>query len=136
MLVFFWVCWVVLLVCCCCGLSSSSSSSSWWLWTFCGWWIVICGDWEDIRYQESTVSYIKQYHIDNGYRFVVVESKSGKFICWCVDYIKGYPWRLQVAYSRVWIGKLERLIDHTRVCQPCNLQIMSILIPTKLVLLW
>jgi len=29
--------------------------------------------------KESIVSYIKQYHIDNGYRFVVVDNKSEKF---------------------------------------------------------
>jgi len=31
--------------------------------------------------KESTMSYIKQYQIDNGYKFVVVERKYEKFMC-------------------------------------------------------
>jgi len=41
--------------------------------------------------------YTKQYHIDNGYIFVVVENKSDFYICQCVDYKKSCPWRLHVA---------------------------------------
>jgi len=33
--------------------------------------------------KESTMSYIKQYHIDNGYRFVVVEIKSKIYMSMC-----------------------------------------------------
>jgi len=66
--------------------------------------------------KESTVSCIKQYHIDNGYRFVVVESKSEKFICRCVDYKKGCPWRLRAPYSKRSLNWEIRKIDGSHTC--------------------
>jgi len=66
--------------------------------------------------KESTVSYIKQYHIDNGYRFVVVESKSEKFICRCVDHKKGCLWRLRAAYSKQSLNWEIRKIDGLHTC--------------------
>ena len=66
--------------------------------------------------KESTVSYIKQYHIDNCYRFVVVESKSNKFICQCVDYKKSCLWRLRAAYSNRSFNWEIRKIDRSRTC--------------------
>jgi len=66
--------------------------------------------------KESTVSCIKQYHIDNGYRFVVVESKSEKFICRCVDYKKGCPWRLRAAYNNRSLNWEIRKIDGSHTC--------------------
>jgi len=65
---------------------------------------------------ETIVSYIKQYHIDNGYRFVVVESKSNKFICQCVDYKKSCLWRLRAAYSNRSFNWEIRKIDRSRTC--------------------
>jgi len=66
--------------------------------------------------KESTMSYIKQYHIDNGYRFVVVERKSDKFICRCVDYKKGCPWRLRASYSKRSFNWEIRKIDGSHTC--------------------
>ena len=66
--------------------------------------------------KESTVSYIKQYHIDNGYRFMVVESKSEKFICRCVDHKKGCPWCLRAAYSKRSLNWEIRKIDGIHTC--------------------
>jgi len=62
------------------------------------------------------MSCIKQYHIDNGYRFAVVESKSEKFICRCVDYKKGCSWCLQAAYSKQSLNWEIRKIDGSHTC--------------------
>jgi len=66
--------------------------------------------------KESTVSCIKKYHIDNGYRFAVVESISEKFICRCVDYKIGCPWRLRAAYSKRSLNWEIRKIDGSHTC--------------------
>jgi len=62
------------------------------------------------------MSYIKQYHIDNGYRFVIVERKYDKYICRCVDYKKGCPWRLRAAYNKRSFKWEIRKIDRSHTC--------------------
>jgi len=62
------------------------------------------------------MSYIKQYHIDNGFRFLVLESKSDKYICQCIDYKKGCPWRLRASYSKRNFKWEIRKIDGSHTC--------------------
>jgi len=66
--------------------------------------------------KESTMSYIKQYHIDNGFRFVVLDSKFDKYICQCIDYKKGCPWRLRASYSKRSSKWEIRKIDGSHTC--------------------
>jgi len=62
------------------------------------------------------MSYIKQYHIDNGFRFVVLDSKFDKYICQCIDYKKGCPWRLRASYSKRSSKWEIRKIDGSHTC--------------------
>jgi len=44
---------------------------------------------------------VKQYHIEQGYTFVVVESKSDRYVAKCTNYGNGCQWRIRVAFSKV-----------------------------------
>lgn len=50
---------------------------------------------------EETISTIKQYHINNIYKFNFVEYKPNIYIVRCLNYHNDYPWRLWAAYSKV-----------------------------------
>jgi len=51
--------------------------------------------------KEETLSAIKEYHIDQGYKFVVVESKTDRYVARCVNYEKGCQWRLRASFSKI-----------------------------------
>jgi len=45
--------------------------------------------------KEATLNAIKQYHIEHGYKFLVVESKPDKYVARCIHYEGGCRWRLR-----------------------------------------
>jgi len=51
--------------------------------------------------KEMTLNAIKQYLIDNGYNFVVMESKSDKYVAWCIHHDGGCQWRLRASFSKI-----------------------------------
>jgi len=51
--------------------------------------------------KEAAVMNIKQYHIEQGYTFVVVESKSDRYVAKCTKYGNGCQWRIRAAFSKV-----------------------------------
>jgi len=44
--------------------------------------------------KDSIIFAIKQFHIQQGYKFVVVKSKTSKYVLKCIDYNNGCQWRL------------------------------------------
>jgi len=73
--------------------------------------------------KKLTMLVIKQYHIDNGYKFTVIESKSGYYICQCIDYNKGCQWLLQNSYSKRSFKWETRKIDTPHTCSSTNLSL-------------
>jgi len=51
--------------------------------------------------KEATVSPIKQYHIDQGFKFVVIESKIDRYVVRCSNYGNDCNWRLRASFSKV-----------------------------------
>jgi len=58
---------------------------------------------ERMRFQskETTVSAVKQYHIDQGFKFVVIESKINRYVVRCNNYGNDCHWRLRAYFSKV-----------------------------------
>jgi len=50
---------------------------------------------------ESTLNAIKQYHIDQGYNFMVVESKPNKYTTRCIHYNNGCQWRIRASFTKI-----------------------------------
>jgi len=50
--------------------------------------------------KEATLMNIKQYHVEQGYIFVV-ESKSNRYVAKCTNYGNGCQWRIRAAFSKV-----------------------------------
>jgi len=51
--------------------------------------------------KEATVYAIKQYHIDQGYKFMVVESKTNIYVARCIHYDNGCQWRIRASFSKI-----------------------------------
>jgi len=51
--------------------------------------------------KDSTVFAIKQFHIQQGYKFVVLEAKTDQYIIIFIDYNNGCQWRLRASYSKI-----------------------------------
>jgi len=51
--------------------------------------------------KDVTVSAIKQYHIDQGFKFVVIESKKNRYVVWCINYGNDCHWQLRASFSKV-----------------------------------
>ncbi|XP_047179213.1 uncharacterized protein LOC124846045 [Vigna umbellata] len=51
--------------------------------------------------KEETILAIKHYHITNGYKYTVVESKPNIYVIRCLEYHNGCQWRLRAVYSKV-----------------------------------
>ncbi|XP_052736606.1 uncharacterized protein LOC108328482 [Vigna angularis] len=51
--------------------------------------------------KEETILAFKHYHITNGYKYIVVESKPNIYVIRCLEYHNGCQWRLRAAYSKV-----------------------------------
>ena len=51
--------------------------------------------------KEATVSAITQYHIDQGFKFVVIESKIDRYVVRCSNYGNDFYWRLRASFSKV-----------------------------------
>jgi len=51
--------------------------------------------------KKAALMNIKQYHIEHGYTFVVVESMSDRYVAKCTNYGNGCQWRIRVAFSKV-----------------------------------
>jgi len=51
--------------------------------------------------KEATLVAIKQYHITKGFKFVVVESKTDRYVARCIDYNNGCQWRLRASFSKI-----------------------------------
>jgi len=51
--------------------------------------------------KEATVSAIKQYYIDQGFKFVVIESKIDKYVVRCSNYANDCHWRLRASFNKV-----------------------------------
>ncbi|XP_052727445.1 uncharacterized protein LOC128194931 [Vigna angularis] len=51
--------------------------------------------------KEETILAIKHYHITNGYKYTVVESKPNIYVIRCLEYHNGCQWRLRATYSKV-----------------------------------
>jgi len=66
--------------------------------------------------KDSTIFAIKQFHIQQGYKFVVVESKIDTYIARCIDYNNGCQWRLGVSYSKIREQWEIKLIEMPHTC--------------------
>jgi len=51
--------------------------------------------------KEATLVVIKQYHIAEGFKFVVVGSKTDQYVARCIDYNNGCQWRLRASFSKI-----------------------------------
>jgi len=51
--------------------------------------------------KDSTIFAIKQFYIQQGYKFVVVESKTDKYVVSCIHYNNSCQWRLRASYSKI-----------------------------------
>jgi len=51
--------------------------------------------------KDSMIFVIRQFHIKQGYKFVVVKSKTDKYVVRCIDYNNGCQWRLRTSYSKI-----------------------------------
>jgi len=51
--------------------------------------------------KESTLNAIKQFHIDQGFKFVVVESKLDRYVVRCTSYGIDYRFRIQASFSKI-----------------------------------
>jgi len=51
--------------------------------------------------KEATLSAIKEYDIDQGYKFVVVESKPDRYVTRCIHYGNERQWRLWASCSKI-----------------------------------
>jgi len=49
--------------------------------------------------KKATLVVIKQYHTAEEFKFVVVESKTNRYVAWCIDYNNGCQWRLRASFS-------------------------------------
>jgi len=68
--------------------------------------------------KEVIVSAIKQYHIDQGFKFVVIESKIDKYMVPCINYGNDCHWQLRASFSKVrqqWEIKNDRNTSHVLV---------------------
>jgi len=50
---------------------------------------------------DATVNAIKQYHIDQGFKFVVIESKTDRYMVRCINYGNDCHWRLRASFNKV-----------------------------------
>jgi len=51
--------------------------------------------------KEATLSAIKEYHIDQGCKCLVVESKPDRYVARCIHYGNGCQWRLRASFSKI-----------------------------------
>jgi len=51
--------------------------------------------------KEATLVVIKQYHIAEGFKFVVVESKTDRYVAQSTNYNNGCQWRLRASFSKI-----------------------------------
>jgi len=51
--------------------------------------------------KEATLVAIKQYHIVEDYKFIVVESKTDRYVARCINYNNGCQWRLRASFSKI-----------------------------------
>jgi len=71
--------------------------------------------------KEATLNAIKQYHIDNSYKFVVVESKSDRYVTRCIHHEGGCQWRLHASFSKIRSQWEIKKIDAQHSCLSTNL---------------
>jgi len=71
--------------------------------------------------KEATLNAIKQYHIDNGYKFVVVESKSDRYVARSIHHDGGCQWRLRASFSKIQSQWEIKKIDVQHSCLSTNL---------------
>ncbi|XP_068461662.1 uncharacterized protein [Phaseolus vulgaris] len=71
--------------------------------------------------KEATLNAIKQYHIDNGYKFVVVESKPDRYVPRCIHHEGGCQWRLRASFSKIRSQWEIKKIDAQHSCLSTNL---------------
>ncbi|XP_068466322.1 uncharacterized protein [Phaseolus vulgaris] len=71
--------------------------------------------------KEAKLNAIKQYHIDNGYKFVVVESKLDKYVARCIHHDGGCQWRLHASFSKIRSQWEIKKIDAQHSCLSTNL---------------
>ena len=48
--------------------------------------------------KDATVATIKQFHIQQGYKFMVVKLKIDRYVVRCIHYNNGCQWRLRASY--------------------------------------
>ncbi|XP_068503826.1 uncharacterized protein [Phaseolus vulgaris] len=51
--------------------------------------------------KESTLNAIKQYHIHQGYNFMVVESKPNGYTAHCIHYNNDCQWRIRASFTKI-----------------------------------
>ncbi|XP_068497499.1 uncharacterized protein [Phaseolus vulgaris] len=71
--------------------------------------------------KEATLNAIKQYHIDNDYKFVVVESKPDIYVAQCKHHEGGCQWRLRASFSKIRSQWEIKKIDAQHSCLSTNL---------------
>jgi len=70
--------------------------------------------------KEATLNAIKWYHIDNGYKFVVVESKPNRYVARCIHHDGGCEWRLRASFSKIRSQWEIKKIDAQHSCLSTN----------------
>ena len=71
--------------------------------------------------KEATLNAIKRYHIDNSYKFVVVESKPDRYVARCIHHDGGCEWRLCSSFSKIRSQWEIKKIDAQHSCLSTNL---------------